>query len=165
MPADGVGFAMTADDPSPRPAEGGSASVDLTFAATTFAVRTGLTQLAAMPLLASLGPEDRGTAELLLAEALNNVVEHAYARWPGDITLHLARAGGHISVVIRDQGLPMPGNTPPQGALPRLDAPESLPEGGFGWFLIRSLAKDLTYRRLGAVNELHFRIPVDNWEA
>jgi serine/threonine-protein kinase RsbW len=34
------------------------------------------------------------------------------------------------------------------------------PEGGFGWFLIRSLARELEYRRTDGENVLTFRIAV-----
>jgi len=134
------------------------------FPATVAAVRDGLAQVLSSPGLAELAEEDRGTAELLLAEALNNVVEHAYARWPGDIRLTLARQGTGLAVCICDQGLPMPGATPPKGELPSIGALADLPEGGFGWFLIRSLAQELTYHRHADRNELRFYIPVDNWE-
>jgi len=166
VPADGVAFAMTAADPFPDPDPGFRAprdlSADLVFAATTGAVREGLARILALPILADLGADDRGTTELLLAEALNNVVEHAYANWPGEIRLRLSRKGGDITVCICDQGLPMPENAPPRGTLPVIGAPEHLPEGGFGWFLIRNLARDLAYRRQDGSNALSFRIPVDN---
>ena len=35
---------------------------------------------------------------------------------------------------------------------------QDLPEGGFGWFLIRELTHDLTYRRDGSRNHLSFRM-------
>lgn len=137
----------------------------LTLQATMADVRDGLQRVLACSCLGDLGEEDRGTVQLLLAEVLNNVVEHAYARWPGEIALSLTREGASLAVRISDQGLPMPDASPPRGDLPGLGAPEDLPEGGFGWFLIRSLAHDLTYRRIGQTNELSFRISVDNWEA
>ena len=42
--------------------------------------------------LRSLSPDDRGTAEIVLAEVLNNIAEHAYARFPGQIRLSLSQA-------------------------------------------------------------------------
>ena len=41
------------------------------------------------------------------------------------------------------------------------DAPQDLPEGGFGWFLIRSLTRDLTYLREDGYNMLCFCVDVD----
>lgn len=158
---------MSAEAPPPFPAPDAGAEPRIggewTFEATPGSVRDGLAVLLQSPALASLREEDRGTAELLLAEALNNVVEHAYARWPGDIRVSLRPEGTHIQVRITDQGLPMPGGAPPRGTLPEIEAQEDLPEGGFGWFLIRSLSEDLSYLRLGDSNALSFRIPVDNW--
>ncbi len=141
------------------------ALTELQFPAETTAVREGLARLMASPCLQGLGAEDRGTAEVVLAEALNNVVEHAYARWSGDVLVTLRREPTQVEVRITDHGLPMPQASPPQGALPEIGAFDDLPEGGFGWFLIRSLARELTYRRQGERNELTFAIPVDNWEA
>lgn len=138
-------------------------SVDLTLAADPLSVRDALGRLMVCQGLADLSDEDRGTVELLLAEAMNNVVEHAYARWPGEIAVAIHRDAAAIAVRITDQGLPMPDATPPEGRLPAMDA-DDLPEGGFGWFLIRTLAQDLTYRRQGEVNELTFCIPVNTWE-
>ncbi len=54
----------------------------------------------------------------------------------------------------------------PDGELPigRLTDPKiakDLPEGGFGWFLIRNLSQDLTYDRDEDKNILGFCISVD----
>ena len=35
-----------------------------------------------------------------------------------------------------------------------------LPDGGFGWFLIKDLAKDVRYHRIGEVNQLDLRLAV-----
>jgi serine/threonine-protein kinase RsbW len=130
--------------------------------ATVLDVREGLRGLLACPLVRDLSQDCLGTTELVLAEALNNVVEHAYARYPGQIEVEVRRAPDHLHFHICDQGLPMPGAAPPLGHLPQTDAFESLPEGGFGWFLIRSLAQDLAYRRDGQRNLLSFGVALDN---
>ncbi len=60
----------------------------------------------------------------------------------------------------------MPGGQPPAGHLPRVAAPPpgggvgDLPEGGFGWSLIRTLTTDLSYSRQAGRNELHVVIPL-----
>ena len=36
----------------------------------------------------------------------------------------------------------------------------ALPEGGFGWLIIRRLAHDVRYLRQSGVNELSFRLAV-----
>ena len=126
------------------------------------AVRDGLQALFACSLLASLPDEVRGTAEIVLAEALNNVVEHAYASYPGKITVQLRPCDTGLRFGISDTGLPMPGSEPPKGDLREPSGFDDLPEGGFGWFLIRTLSHDLSYRREGGRNCLDFCISVDN---
>lgn len=121
-----------------------------------------------MRLLAALGPlklekEERDTVELVLAEVLNNIVEHAFLgmQSPGTIRLcaHMRSNGLHITV--RDDGAPMPGGAAPLGMARDLDVDvQDLPEGGFGWFLIRDLAKDVHYRRKGGCNQLDLRLAV-----
>jgi serine/threonine-protein kinase RsbW len=126
-------------------------------------VRAGLARIMAHPLLLALNEEERGTVELVLAEVLNNVAEHAYARFPGNVEVDLTFACDHIRVCISDWGLPMPGFEAPSGALPEASA-EDIPEGGFGWYMIRSLSSDLHYHREDGENALTFALYVDNWE-
>lgn len=57
----------------------------------------------------------------------------------------------------------MPGGVLPLGASPALVAAGNmgdLPEGGFGWFLIRDLTQNLSYVRDGATNRLDFVLPL-----
>jgi serine/threonine-protein kinase RsbW len=129
----------------------------IVFPGTPCAVREALAALIHGPILASVPDDERGTAELVLAEALNNIVEHAYAQGPGDIEVTIRRVQGDLDCRIVDMGLPMPDEAPPKGSLPVQD-PDDLPEGGFGWFLIRTLSRDLRYARVGSSNELTFRL-------
>jgi serine/threonine-protein kinase RsbW len=129
----------------------------IVFPGTPCAVREALAALIDGPILASVPDDERGTAELVLAEALNNIVEHAYAQGPGDIEVTIRRVQGDLDCRIVDMGLPMPDDDPPQGRLAVQD-PDDLPEGGFGWFLIRTLSRDLHYARVGGSNELTFRL-------
>lgn len=135
-----------------------SATARLTLPGDALAVRDGLRALFDLQALRHLSPDERATAELVLAEALNNIVEHAYALHPGEIELWLHMTGTGILCRITDSGAPMPGAALPAGLLPPPDAQGDLPEGGFGWFLIRSLAQDLDYRRVQGRNELTFRL-------
>ena len=102
--------------------------------------------------------------ELVLAEALNNVVEHAYRdQGHGRIEMDIAVWFNSIHCTLRDWGAPMPnGCLPParRHAPDRLDM-QALPEGGFGWALIRDMTRDLTYRRQGRMNRLSFVIDLD----
>ena len=93
---------------------------------------------------------------LCLAEALNNVVEHAYrdaADGRIDVTLKLAPDG--FDATVTDTGVAMPGGAPPMGEVDwDITDLGTLPEGGFGWMLIRSEVDRLDYRRCGPLNIL-----------
>jgi serine/threonine-protein kinase RsbW len=127
------------------------------------AVREGLLAVAARPPLSELSQDQRGIAELVLAEVLNNIVEHAYARTSGDIEVRLLATAGGITCKVIDAGVAMPDHAPPSGSLPAGigGPPDDLPEGGFGWHLIRTLTRDLAYERQNGRNHLSFVIPLD----
>jgi serine/threonine-protein kinase RsbW len=130
----------------------------LTIPARKSAVREGLQSLFDTILLQSLPAHERGTAEIVLAEALNNIVEHAYSCYEGEIEISLQLRKDELVCKISDTGLPMPDGQLPSGKLPKLGQLDSLPEGGFGWHLIRSLSKDLDYHREDGRNFLTFRL-------
>ncbi len=119
-------------------------------------------------LLEGLGPlsldiEEAGTVELVMAEALNNIVEHAYPEGdpvgPISITCEHGRDGLHLTVTDRGRG--MPNGCTPLGAPVEVDvAVADMPEGGFGWFLIKDLAKDVSYQRVAPENRLSLRLAV-----
>lgn len=126
------------------------------------AVRQGLLALVTQPPLSGLPEDRRGIAELVLAEVLNNIVEHAYSTGSGDIEITVEERPGGIGFLVVDDGAAMP-DGPPPGMLPAglggdLD---HLPEGGFGWHLIRSLTFDLSYTRKNNRNVLSFLISED----
>ncbi len=130
----------------------------LSFLADEMALREALAQ--AMHFLQSGGfHEDiRATVELVLAEAMNNVIEHAYAGTSnGQVDLSIDVQDGSLSFVIEDEGNPMPGGIAPQGQAHDLECDlQDLPEGGFGWFLIRELTENLQFHRQGSRNRLAF---------
>jgi serine/threonine-protein kinase RsbW len=123
-------------------------------------VRDALVRL--IDRLARAGLEDEGRieAELVLAEAMNNIVEHAYrSAADGWIRLEVDLAEDRVHVRLEDGGAAMPGLAPPPGEPHDLDVPlRELPEGGFGWVMIRRLATDLAYERLPGRNRLCFAI-------
>ncbi|MGI3187247.1 ATP-binding protein [Nioella aestuarii] len=99
--------------------------------------------------------------ELVLAEILNNVVEHAYQdRGEGQIELTVSVRDGSIYCGVSDFGSPMPGGIlpPARRHSPKALALQDLPEGSFGWALIRDLTTGLDYSRNEGVNRLTFRI-------
>ncbi|MGP6086994.1 ATP-binding protein [Antarctobacter jejuensis] len=107
-------------------------------------------------------PPPESSWELVVAEVLNNIVEHAYQdRADGRIILTLRFRKDRLKVRFTDFGRPMPSGTPPAGEQADLTvATEDLPEGGFGWFLIRSLTEDLSYCREKDSNHLTLSIPL-----
>ncbi len=106
----------------------------------------------------SVPPEGRGMVEVVLAEIANNVIEHAYAgKAPGMIEIRIERRADTLRCVILDEGRPMAGGTAPAGKMQALDVRRAdLPEGGFGWLMIRELTENLSYVRIGNRNRLEF---------
>jgi len=135
--------------------------MQLTIPADPAAVRDRLIRLVAAPPLADLDPDHRGTVELVLAEVLNNVAEHAYATGQGDVSVTLCREPQGLHCLIVDSGAPMPDGVLPPGRLPAavdVDLAD-LPEGGFGWHLIHNLTQGLHYARQDGQNRLSFLVP------
>lgn len=126
------------------------------FPATEIGTRTGIARIMGNLDDALLCPEQNSDIEIALTEALNNVVEHAYAGMPtGEIRVAGRRAHGTLSVTIRDAGHALPGDALPEGRVVETDMPRmDLPEGGFGWFLIHQLARDVSYMRRNDENIL-----------
>ena len=127
------------------------------------AVRDALAQLLDGLAPLALDVEEAGTVELVMAEALNNIVEHAYppADAAGPITISCAQDQDGLRLTVVDLGRPMPDGTTPVGAAANLNVDFcDMPEGGFGWFLIKDLAKDVRYERIGQENRLALRIAV-----
>lgn len=135
----------------------------LPVSATPHGVRAGLLQMRKLLCGDGVNRNDRGTCETVLAEVMNNIVEHAYAdRHDGGIDVVLVHDGFGLRVDITDSGAPMPGECLPGPYRSSLDvAPCDLPEGGFGWAMIRDLTTGLEYRRTDGINRLRFRIPFD----
>lgn len=141
--------------------EPGLAQMRLAFRSDPFAVRDALSKSRETWVEWGLLPDICATAEQVLAEVLNNVVEHAHQEDPNgavEITCETVSTG--LQVEVRDDGCAMPGLALPEGALAACsDDLMDLPEGGFGWFLIRTLTEDLSYDRRGDWNTVRFRIP------
>lgn len=105
---------------------------------------------------------EMGSVEIVLAEALNNIVEHAYPQGQeGDIYLALRLRTSGLIVEIRDRGRPMPKGRAPIGNHPMAEFEhDSMPEGGYGWYIIRELVRDLIYDRQNGENLLIFRLSI-----
>ncbi|MCC5984899.1 MAG: ATP-binding protein [Rhodobacteraceae bacterium] len=120
---------------------------------------TRSTMLALRDFLAQacIDPETAGTIELVLAEVCNNVTEHAYPDAVGPVDLSVLLDPGAAHCTVSDRGAALPEGTPPD-KVP--EPPWSLPEGGFGWYIIRSLSSRLEYRSAGGRNRLRLTIPL-----
>lgn len=134
------------------------ALADMTIAADFMSVRHGLQHLFTQDPLIDLTEEQRDHSEIVLAEVLNNIVEHAYGGDCGQIQISVTRKAGFLEICIIDAGRPMPGLKLPKGELVPLFDGQDPPEGGFGWFLIRTLTQDLQYQRVRDQNILQFRL-------
>lgn len=143
--------------------ESGANRVHLLFPADASSVRTVLKTVLAALAAMDLEEDLPGVVEIVLAEVLNNIVEHAYAeRGEGRVELEIRRSPAALHFRLRDEGVAMPDGAAPDGSARDLDvAIDDLPEGGFGWFLIRELTQALRYRRVDDRNELTFRIALD----
>lgn len=110
-----------------------------------------------------LDQEELATIELVLAEVINNVVEHAYPDRAkgGPIRVHCAQRDDGLQVTVFDEGIEMPEGKAPAGKRHDLNVDMmDLPEGGFGWFMIHDLTKDIEYKRVGWENRLSMRFEV-----
>lgn len=123
-------------------------------------VRDALYEVRNRLRLADVCEEHLQSVELVVAEALNNIVEHALRDEPDSkIQLSMNKANNAVEFHICDPGAPMPNGRLPLGVLPTIgDNVASYPEGGFGWGLIRLLTHDLKYERAPGENRLTFRL-------
>lgn len=130
----------------------------LVFPAEALAVRAAIVKVFDGMVLLGYDPDAAGNAQIVVAEVLNNIVEHAYRTAPGEIDLSLELGAEGLTGVIIDRGVPMPHGVLPDGVLPDGEG-QNLPEGGFGWYLIRTLARDIVYTRFSGGNCLTFLLP------
>lgn len=138
-----------------------SRCLNLTIASGPHNIRSALEEITAQ--LAGWGMSERSisTAEIVFAEVLNNIEEHAYAGCTGGIIkILLCRDAELLTCEVSDSGAAMPPGPLPGADPPKLDVArtEDLPEGGFGWVLIREMTTGLNYRRIGQENRLRFQL-------
>ncbi|MCK0126111.1 ATP-binding protein [Gelidibacter sp. F2691] len=137
-------------------------TLELKFPSDAMSVRQALHHVLALDLTA----DEKSVAEIVLAEVLNNIVEHAYQERPtGMIELLVEQTEKDVRVRVYDNGIPLPGGLLERIAEPDLDCPtEDLPEGGFGWLLVRELTQNLRYERVDQRNCLAFSIAINGSE-
>lgn len=149
--------AMTVTKPKPPPRKS-HRIVRLSVPATGAGVREALARLTEVLSSFDIASDGHGNAEIVLAELLNNIVEHAYLdRGTGSIDLVYEVDRAVLSATVTDFGVPMPGSRMPHKRSANLEvARHELPEGGFGWFLIHELVDSLSYKRHGNRNIVRF---------
>jgi serine/threonine-protein kinase RsbW len=95
---------------------------------------------------AGLNDEEVFHVEMAVDEACSNIIEHAYARQPGNIDLSCTcPTAGQFEVVIRDSGRPF---DPTGVPLPNVSDPadlDRLNEGGLGLYFMRKLMDDVRF--------------------
>lgn len=128
-------------------------------------VRQALAQLMHDLQRHAVNEEDRDKVQLVLAETLNNIVEHGYADGQeGPIKLYCTPAPAGLDITVTDRGTEIPRSAlfPKPAPDPRTlpgTLPDNLPEGGWGMFLIHSLTETVEYRRHDGRNELRLHLP------
>ena len=102
----------------------------------------------------SLSEEQLGQLELMMVEAVNNVIEHAYQMQHGnDVQVRVEYSPQEVHLVISDQGHAMPDALHTETR--EMPNPDDLPEGGWGRGLIHLLADSIRYSRDAKGNHLH----------
>ena len=102
----------------------------------------------------SLSEEQLGQLELMMVEAVNNVIEHAYQMQHGnDVQVRVEYSPQEVHLVISDQGHAMPDALHTETR--EMPNPDDLPEGGWGMGLIHLLADSIRYSRDAKGNHLH----------
>lgn len=107
------------------------------------------------------GDQQTASAEIVLAEILNNIVKHAQSQMSdGWVRVQVYRDSGLCQIVITDNGVELPDQKIPQTLPPKVSGSRSdLPEGGWGWYLARTLAQNIHYKRNDNVNKVCLTIP------
>lgn len=94
---------------------------------------------------------DRTRSEVMLAihELCTNVIEHGYAGVEGSIIIRANVEAGVFTITLRDHA-PNAYETSREIAAP---APDSLPEGGWGMFIVHQVMDEVHYTRHADGNE------------
>lgn len=126
------------------------------FTATELDARSGISQVVERLRDLDLPRERLEDVQIALAEAVNNVVEHAYpGHSTGNVDIRCKLSDQELRIRISDAGPPFPDGKLPEGAPRDISGPlETLPEGGFGWYLIRELTNEVHYERENGNNQL-----------
>ena len=109
---------------------------DYRLKSTPNAVRATLRTLRADLERLGISDDDLNSIELVVAEVLNNVTEHAYPPMrPGRIEMQLVDDSHNLTVTVGDFGIEMPGGSPPEGRAPPGDYAFDRSAGGRVWLV------------------------------
>ncbi len=138
--------------------------LELSFHATDTEASAGIARLSSGLANHGLPPHKSDDVKIALAEAINNVVEHAYnGIAPANVQVTCRLDRDRLDILISDTGHPLPGFRMPDGTpAPLGETTQDLPEGGFGWFLIHQLTSDIRYERRDGCNRLSLRFNFGN---
>jgi serine/threonine-protein kinase RsbW len=133
------------------------------FCASDTATRQALTDLSQKLQEFGVDSDEVEKVETILAEVYNNIVEHAFSGVaPGVVRSRMTVVDAALKCLVADNGRPLPESGLPAGNLVGpATCRKDLPEGGFGWFLIRHLTRQLYHQRVGGTNYLEFVIPFE----
>jgi anti-sigma regulatory factor (Ser/Thr protein kinase) len=95
----------------------------------------------------------RARMQIVLAvhEVCMNIVQHGYDGETGTLELHVAHEGGQLVFTIRDHAR----NAYYPPAVLTHPEPESLPEHGWGIYIVHQVMDRVEYRHLAPGNEWH----------
>ena len=87
---------------------------ELAFLATETEASAGISALAAHFRSLGLSEEHAGEVRIALTEAINNVVEHAYAGVePAQVRINCRQTQDRLDILVSDTGNPLPGGKVP----------------------------------------------------
>jgi serine/threonine-protein kinase RsbW len=115
------------------------------------AVTPGLVEEVTQALSGTFAAGKQDDVRIVLAEAVNNIVEHAYAGSDlGAVIVCVTVTTTRLWIDLTDWGHPFPAECGPLV----LPDPQGLSEGGYGTFLIRSLTSQVIRTRHCRENRL-----------
>ncbi len=136
--------------------------IRISFESREHEVRKALALFKAKIAPMALDDDTLGSLEIVLAEVLNNVVEHAYGETTsGPVRVELSSQGGSLFLNVLDWGVAMPESVLKNSERANVDAAfADLPEGGFGWFLVKDLSKNIHYARENGRNRVRIEMEI-----
>lgn len=132
-----------------------NAELYVTCSGTVLDVRSAMLRIERFLRVSGIDEDVTQDLNLALTEAMTNIARHGYPGGSGPISIRLFLSDHGVQCRLTDRGI----SFDPRDlghALPDL---EMCPEGGYGWFLIRSLSQNLCYSRENDLNILSFTVP------